>query len=102
MPVFDLFSYRKCGAEGETPDVFVYIGYDFEEEVENDELPEALRVQIIHIWRDSIGKFHVYIGYDFEEEVENNMGWQFIHDAVARERQAVAETEPAGRSIKPI
>ena len=75
MPVFDLFSYRKCVAEGETPDVFVY-----------DELPEALRVQIIHIWRDSIGKFHVYIGYDFEEEVENNMGWQFIHDAVARER----------------
>ena len=75
MPVFDLFSHRKRVAEGETRDVFIY-----------DELPDALRVQIIYIWRDSIGQFHVNLGYDFEEEgVHNNVGWRFIHDAVARE-----------------
>ena len=57
MPVFDLFSHRKPVAEGETRDVFVY-----------DELPDALRVQLIYIWRDSIGQFHVNLGSDFEEE----------------------------------
>ena len=44
MSVFDLFSFRKRLAAGDTPDVFTY-----------DELPEQLRVQIVHIWRDAIG-----------------------------------------------
>ena len=65
MPVFDLFSYRKRVAEGETPDVFVY-----------DTLPEALRVQIINIWRDAIGPFHVYSSYGMRDVSENNEAWQ--------------------------
>ena len=74
MPVADLYSYRKRVAEGETPDVFVY-----------DTLPEALRVQIIQIWRDAIGPFYVYSEYSMRDVKENNMAWEFIHDTVARE-----------------
>ncbi len=74
MPVFNLFSYRKRVAEGETPDVLVY-----------DELPETLRVRIIHIWSDAIGTFDVFSHHYFEDIIENNEGWSLIHDIVARE-----------------
>ena len=74
VPVLDLFSYRKRVAEGKTPDVFAY-----------DKLPQKLRVQIIHIWRDAIGKFHEYSGYMVGSRIENNQGWVLIHNAVARE-----------------
>ena len=73
MPVFDLFSYRKRRAEGERPDVFVY-----------DTLPQPLRVQIVRIMQDAIGRFHVY-NSPFDDAIENNKGWQIIHDTVARE-----------------
>jgi len=43
MATFDLFSKRRKRAAGETPDVYTY------------EIPESLRVQIIHIWSDAIG-----------------------------------------------
>ena len=68
MAVLDLFSYRKRIADGETLDVFVY-----------DELPDALRNQIIHIWGDAIGPYSTGFG------PENNGAWHFIHDAIARE-----------------
>lgn len=63
MSVFDTFSHRKRVAEGQTPDVFVY-----------DRLPNDLRVQIVHIWREAIG-----LG-DF-----NPSAWRGIHDTIARE-----------------
>ena len=44
MTVFDLFSKRKRREEGATPDVYMY-----------SQTPQPLRVQIIHIWWDSIG-----------------------------------------------
>ena len=62
MPVLNLFSYRKCVAEGDMPDVFTY-----------DELPRRLLVQVVHIVRDAIGH-------------RENPGWKWVHDAVARER----------------
>ena len=75
MSVFDFLSYRKRVAEGNAPDVFVY-----------DNLPEGLRVQIIHIWGDAIGRFYEYNLYEFPEgRIENNDGWATIHDIVARE-----------------
>ena len=70
MPVLDLYSYRKRVAAGDVPDVFVY-----------DELPEALLVQIIFIWRDAIGPF--FVGHT--RAPNNSEGWIFIHNAVARE-----------------
>jgi hypothetical protein len=44
MAIFDIFSKRQRKVRGEVPDVFAY-----------DDLPEALRVQIVHIWRDTLG-----------------------------------------------
>ena len=61
MPVLDLYSYRKRVADDGTPDVFTY-----------DELPPELRVQIVFVLKDLIGK-------------EDNLGWKMVHDAVARE-----------------
>ena len=40
MPIHDLFSKRQKRLRGEVPDVYVY-----------DDLPEPLRVQIVHLWR---------------------------------------------------
>ena len=79
MPVLDLFSYRKRVAEGGTPDVFVY-----------DRLPEALRVQIIHIWTDAIGPFYVSTGLGLGSPPHNNQGWELIHNAVVREHGVFA------------
>lgn len=45
MAVFDLFSKRQKKLRGETPDVFTY-----------DEIPQTLRVRIVHIIRDAIGE----------------------------------------------
>ena len=47
MAIFDLFSKRQKRARGEMPDVYVY-----------DKLPQPLRVQIVHIVRDTFSKFY--------------------------------------------
>lgn len=44
MGIANLYSKRKKKERGEVPDVFTY-----------DDIPQALRVQIVHILRDSIG-----------------------------------------------
>ena len=81
MPILDLYSYRKKDAEGETPDVFTY-----------DELPEPLRIQIIHIWREAIGKYYVYSPYPVyspyasHPKTQNNKAWECIHKAFAKEQ----------------
>lgn len=43
MPVFDLYSKRRKRAAGDAPDVYTY------------SVPQALKVQIIHIWGDALG-----------------------------------------------
>lgn len=43
--IFDLFSKRQKKLRGDVPDVYVY-----------DNIPNALRVQIIHIWSDSFSR----------------------------------------------
>ena len=47
MPIFDLFSKRQKRLRGEMPDVYVY-----------DDFPNPLRVQIVHIWKDSFTLTH--------------------------------------------
>ena len=44
MPVYDLFSKRQKRLKGNVPDVYVY-----------DDIPDSLRVQIVHIWSEAIG-----------------------------------------------
>ena len=75
MQVLNLYSYHKKAAEGGTPDVFTY-----------DKLPERLRIQIIHIWREAIGRYFVYSGFPYDRAVENNEDWEVIHDQFAKER----------------
>ena len=73
MAVSDLFSHRRRVANGGTPDVFVY-----------DELSKEIRVQIIHIWRDAIGRYYVSSSFGISPP-HNNSGWEEIHNTVARE-----------------
>ena len=61
MPIFDIFSKRQKRLRGEVPDVYVY-----------DELPGPLRVQIVHIWRDTLGN---EAQYNAEEYNEYRYGW---------------------------
>ena len=73
--LLNLYSYRKKVAEGETLDVFIY-----------DELPESLRIQIIHIWREAIGRYIARSGISYSGEFGNSDAWEFIHVEFAKER----------------
>ncbi|MCH8007271.1 MAG: hypothetical protein IIC91_00220 [Chloroflexi bacterium] len=69
---FETFTKRKNKTEKVgSPDVFQY-----------DDLPDALRVQVVHIWRSTIGSF----GYgQYRTELAANEVWTVIHDRLARE-----------------
>lgn len=72
MSTFDLFSKRKKRLQGKTPDVYQY-----------DDIPQPLRVQIVHIWGDALGT---------QEEHDNQYGpdgpretFRFIVETLRRE-----------------
>jgi hypothetical protein len=67
MPIIDLYSKRQKRLRGQTPDVFVY-----------DQIPEALRVQIVHIWRNAIGRTN------FSGSSARKV-YQFLHTALCEE-----------------
>ena len=69
MPVFDLFSKRQKKLRGDIPDVYVY-----------DDLPRPLRVQIVHIWKDTLGDHDQYLYH-----LEVNNAYKFIADVLCRE-----------------
>ena len=77
LAIFDLFSKRKKRESGEASDVFTY-----------DKIPAPLKVQIIHIWHDSIGfpKERGYNAYNrsLEESVPNKY-YHFIIQTLRRE-----------------
>lgn len=62
MAIWETFSKRKKRESGDVADVYQY-----------DQIPGALRVQVIHIWSSAIG--HVY-----QDDL-----WKSLHDIVARE-----------------
>lgn len=72
MAVFALFSKRQKELRGEIPDVYTY-----------DNLPNALRVQIVHIWRDSLGNEEHY--YDYHKSTNVVRSYKFIVDTLCRE-----------------
>lgn len=45
MSVFEIFSKRQKRERGEVPDVYQY-----------EDIPQPLRVQVVHILRDALGK----------------------------------------------
>lgn len=69
MGIFDLFSKRQKRLRGDVPDVYTY-----------DTLPSPLRVQIIHIWKDSLGYGEQYWNYD-----DVKMAYKFVVETLCRE-----------------
>jgi hypothetical protein len=67
MGIFDLFSKRQRRARGEMPDVYVY-----------DELPQPLRVQIVHIVQDAFGVDHYGSHYA-------KKAYEFVKQTLCRE-----------------
>lgn len=59
MAIFDLFSKRQKKLRGDVPDVYAY-----------DNLPQPLRVQVVHIWTDTLGKGEQYWTGQVKESYE--------------------------------
>lgn len=73
MTIFDLFSKRQKVLRGDVPDVFTY-----------GNLPNALRVQIIHIWDDALGNQEKYYdGYGYGPNVKQ--AYKTVVDVLCRE-----------------
>lgn len=70
MGVFDIFSKRQRALRGEFPDVYRY-----------DTIPNALKVQVIHIWRETLGDEHAYQDGSFGTK----NAYQFIVETLCRE-----------------
>ena len=74
MAVYETFSKRMRRLEGsDNFDVYQYVAF-----------PQPFRVQVIHIWRDSIG------WYANHRSQKSNDVWDLIHDIIARELGVVA------------
>lgn len=68
--IFDLFSKRQKKLRGDIPDVYTY-----------DNIPNALRVQIVHIWYDVLGNGNDYYNSSFRVKST----YKFIVDTLCRE-----------------
>jgi hypothetical protein len=60
-----------------------------------DELPHALRVQIIHIWNTAIGAYFRPTGYSSGQTSPANKQWEFIVSTLRRERGVFALARPS-------
>jgi len=79
MAVFDLFSKRQNKLRNKPTDVYVY-----------DNIPQPLRVQIVHIWRDTIGDINQY-----HDQYLGTMGaYRAIVEALCREYGCFVLVEP--------
>ena len=72
MAIFDLFSKRQKRLRGDVPDVYTY-----------DNLPNTLRVQIVHIWTDTLGNGNQYDDRYSDYEVRD--AYKFIVETLCRE-----------------
>lgn len=68
MAIFDLFSKRQKRLRGEIADIYTY-----------DNIPQNLRVQIVHIIRDCIGQRKEY------QDDQAGQAYEFIYNALCRE-----------------
>jgi AbiJ N-terminal domain 4 len=71
MPILELFSTRQRKRRGEVPEVYTF-----------DNLPDPLRVQIVHIWREGFGPT-IQEGYGIECPVQN--AFREMHQMLAKE-----------------
>jgi len=70
MAILDLFSKRQKKLKGDVPDVYAY-----------DTIPQPLRVQIIHIWRDTLGDESNY----FDPYLKTEQAYKVIVEALCKE-----------------
>lgn len=70
MAIFNLFSKRQKALRGEVPDIFIF-----------DDIPQTLRVQIVHIIRDTIG---IDKGM-YNTPSQPKEAYKFIHESLCRE-----------------
>lgn len=68
MPIFDLFSKRQKRLKGEIPEIFTY-----------DEIPNSLRVKVVHIIKDMLGED----AYGDNSKINNS--YEDIHKTLCRE-----------------
>ncbi len=75
MALHDLYSkWKKRTAKAGKPDVYRY-----------DQIPQSLRVQIVGIWKESIGPcqpFH----RPYDPHPDTTELWEWIHESLAREK----------------
>ena len=84
MKVFDIFSKREKRRRGEVHDVY-----------EHEDIPEPLRNQVIHIWKDVFGPpIHELIG-----GLSYPPAYEFIHDVLCREHAKRTLREYNDRSV---
>jgi hypothetical protein len=81
MSIFEIFSKRQRKLRGELPDIFTY-----------ESIPQPLRVQIIHILRDSIGNERNYE----DNYVGTRKAYQFIVETLCREYGVFTLVEKSG------
>lgn len=70
MAIIDLFSKRQRRLRGEVPDVYQY-----------DDIPQPLRVQIVHIIRDVMNEFHKTRHYNSNA----NEVYEIVHQMLCKE-----------------
>lgn len=85
MALFDLFSKRQKALRGEVPEIFVY-----------DNIPQTLRVQIVHIIRDAFDQIDDYI----YEQLYKETGYVSIHNILCREYGRFTLIKDYGASAK--
>jgi hypothetical protein len=95
MGIFNIFSKRQKQRRGEVPDVYAY-----------DIIPQPLRVQIVHILRDTLGSEkhfdaeREYSGYSYPEV---RSLYNFIHKTLCKEYGVFSLVEyPSGNQAKDI
>lgn len=75
MAIVDLFHKRQKRLRGEYPDVYQY-----------EELPSRLRVQIVHIWDETIGKDHnIYDTYSSPTQKHSRAVLEQAHRILIKE-----------------
>lgn len=70
MASFDIFSKRQKKLRGDVPDIYIY-----------DTIPQPLKVQVVHIWRDILGDERDYQG----RYAQVFQAYKFIVGALCRE-----------------
>jgi len=70
VAIFDLFSKRQKQLRGDVPDVYTY-----------EDIPDPLRVQIVHIWKDTIGTENLNLNRNLNVQ----QGYEFIVTTLCRE-----------------